>query len=258
VCAQEDADLFALVGSHAKPELIKVARVQVEYIEVSQEDLTKLLSLEKPETSDATELRKKVQLMVEKKEAKVIDTQLDIVRSGAKSNSGSTHQFIYPSEYETSSSQEELLRRLEDSNRATFPVNFATPASFDRRNVGSAFEAQATIREGSRVVEFHVVSEYDWHTGNTVWHQREAENGKKLTISVPDFYQIAVKSSGYSVSGQYTLLSVVSPKNVNGEVDHELTTLARRSIEAGMYEKQNQFIGYWKREVMSLRSEATA
>ena len=48
---------------NAKPDPILIVRTQLEYIGISQEDQANLLFLEKPESSDATELWKKVQEM---------------------------------------------------------------------------------------------------------------------------------------------------------------------------------------------------
>ena len=58
------------------------------------------LFLAKPASADATELRKQVQDMVSKNEAKVLETQITVARSGRKATSESIHEFIYPTEYE--------------------------------------------------------------------------------------------------------------------------------------------------------------
>ena len=50
---------------------------------------------------------------------------------------------------------------------------------------------------------------------------RIAENGAELSIQMPDCNIIQINAGISCVSGQYTLISVVSPKNAKGEVDSQ-------------------------------------
>lgn len=69
------------------------------------------------------------------------------------------------------------------------------------------------------MIDFRVVSEFLWHTGDVVWQEWEVEKGKNLTVKMPDFYVISVNGTGVCISAQYSLFSVLSPKDAKGEVD---------------------------------------
>ena len=215
--AGESDDPFSDSYESSENYVPKMVRVQVEYVEMSHVELTKLLFLAKPEIADTTDLRKNVQAMVEKNEAKVIDTQMVSVPTGQKATSESKHEFIYPTEYEGPSPEAALKKAIDYGS--SFPSNPATPTAFETRNLGSSFEAEATVGEDNQVIDFRVSSEFLWHTGDVVWQEWEVENGKSLTVKMPDFYVVAVNGSGVCISGQYSLLSVVSPKGAKGEVD---------------------------------------
>lgn len=212
--AEEDDDPFCESGEANTP---KVVRVQVEYVEMSHEDLTKLLFLDKPESLDATNLRKTVQAMVEKKQAKIIDTQMVTMPSGEKSTSDSRHEFIYPTEYEGPASADDIKKAIEQA--PAFPSNPATPTAFETRNVGSSLEAEVAVDAENRLVDFRVRTEFIWYTGDVVWQEWKVKKGKRLTVKMPNFYTVEVDGSGFSVSGKYYLFSVVSPKDVKGAVD---------------------------------------
>ncbi len=77
-----------------------LVQVQAEFIELSHETLTELLFLSEPANPSSTDLRKKVQELVRKKEAKIIETQIVTCRDGEKATTESIQEKIYPTEYE--------------------------------------------------------------------------------------------------------------------------------------------------------------
>ena len=79
--------------------LPKQIRVQVEFIEVSHEQLTELLFAPKVPAND-TELRKQLAQLVKDGKAGIVETMLCIARSGQKATTESIEEFIYPTEYE--------------------------------------------------------------------------------------------------------------------------------------------------------------
>jgi hypothetical protein len=216
--AQKEAgDPFVESSAAAKTPVPKVVRMQLEYIEMPKADLTRLLMEDKPVTTDATALRMKVQDKVDKQEADIIDTQLVLSKSGFKAFSESRHEFIYPTEYEPPSLP--CGGRTKKTLSETFNSYLGAPTAFETRNLGSILEAEVTAPAGGRLVEFKVLSSFLWHTGNNVWQTWKGEAGAELEIRMPDFYVLEVNTSGVCVSGQYSLLSVVSPKDQKGEVN---------------------------------------
>jgi len=197
----------------------KQVQVQVEFVEMAHEALTKLLFLAKPKSADATELRKQVQDMVLKNEAKVLETQILIARSGHKTTAESIHEFIYPTEFQPTSMEEKAKDMLDQKRLSGFPCNPAMPTAFEARNVGSTLEVEPTIGEDGRVIDLRFVPELLWHTGNTTWHEGKDKLGNPFKVQMPDFYSLRLNTALTCLSGQYHLAGVLSPKNDKGETD---------------------------------------
>jgi hypothetical protein len=190
------------------------AQVQVEFVEMSHEALTQLLFLAKPTTADATPLRQKVQEMVAKKEAKVLETQIVIVRNKQKATTEAVHEFIFPTEYE----QPPL--GCNGSGEVKEPWNVRpVPTAFETRNMGSILEVDPEIETGNRTMFLRFIPELVWHTGNTSWHQNKDDLGTPVDVQMPDFYTIRLNTAIHCISGQYTLAGVVSPKDDKGNTD---------------------------------------
>jgi hypothetical protein len=204
-----------------EPQLVQV-RVQVEYVEMSHEALTKLLFLAKPASADATKLREQVQEMVARNEAEVLETQMMVAKSGRKATSGSHHEFIYPTEYEPpqlAGSFDSSKKTDQPKSNVDAPFTPPTPTAFDTRNLGGTLEIEPTVGEGDRLIDLRLEPELAWHTGNTVWHDGKDGFGNPTKIQMPDFYSVRLYTSVICISGQYTLAGVLSPKNDKGEVD---------------------------------------
>jgi len=193
----------------------KMIRVQVELVEMSHKDLTRLLMEDKAKTADATALRMKVQALVNEDTAKVIDTQIVTGRSGQKSTTDSLHEFIYPTEYEPLD-MEKMMEKFPG-----IPFNPAHPTAFETRNLGSKLESEPTLAEDEKIIDLRLQSEFLWHTGNTVWSERKDADGNVFKTSMPDFYLIRISTSVVCITGQYVLAGVLSPKDAKGAVDHD-------------------------------------
>jgi hypothetical protein len=204
-------------------ELPKGVQVQVEFVELSHETLTKLLFLRSPKSADATDLRKQVQDLVSKKEAKVLETQIVVGKSGGKATTESIHEFNYPTEY----TPPKLQQAPNDSNDKSaaptpansFPVTPGDPTAFGTRNVGGTLEVEPTIGADNRTIDLRFVPEFIWHTGNTVWHEGKDANGNPFKIAMPDFYCIRMNTIITCITGQYNFVGALSPKNDKGELD---------------------------------------
>lgn len=201
-----------------------IIQVQLEHVELSHEELTKLLFLSSPETTDAGPLRKKIQELVNAKEAKVLETQIIAGRSTQKSSANSVHELIHPTEYEPQSGITKSSEKQKDGddplfNRYSFPYNPATPTAFDTRNVGSNLEVEPTASEDGKYIDVRIVSELMWHTGNTTWQEHKDERGNVSSVRMPNIYTVTINTNVCCINGQYTLLAVQSPKGPEGEVD---------------------------------------
>lgn len=202
----------------------KQVQIQVEFIELSHETLTKLLFLRKPKSADSTDLRKQVQDLVSKKEAKVLETQIVVARSGQKATTECIHEFIYPTEYEPPQLPQKVGSTTDTpatttSPKSTIPVTCGEPTAFETRNVGGTLEVEPTIGESDRLIDLRFVPEFIWHTGNTVWHEGKDSCGNPFKIAEPDFYCVRLNTAITCIDGQYNFVGALSPKNDKGEVD---------------------------------------
>ena len=201
-------------------------RTQVEFIEVSHEQLTELLFTDEPPSADATPLRKRLKEMVRAGQAKMLDTMLANSRSGEKTTVESIEELIYPTEYEPWELPNEVdvpdkPQGLTPSDREGLAilVAAATPTSFETRKLGNTLEIEATIAGNNKKIDLGFTSDMVWHTGDTVWGKRKDPSGNVCQISMPDFYSMRMSTHLTCIPGQYNLAGVLSPKNAEGEID---------------------------------------
>ena len=190
----------------------RMVRAQVEFIELSHEALTKLLFLDAPQRADATPLRKQLQETVAKHDAKVLDTQIIVARSGGKATSESLHEFIYPTEYEPPGLPCGGPGTPEKSSSSM-------PTAFETRHLGSTIEIEPTFGSDENIIDLRVTTELVWHTGDTVWGEGKDALGMPFRISMPDIYTMRLNTAISCINGQYTLVGTVSPKDAKGDTD---------------------------------------
>lgn len=204
----------------------RMIRVQVEYVELSHETLTDLLFLADPPSADATPLRKQVQELVKKGEAKVIETMICNARSGEKALAESINEFIYPTEYEPWELPNEVdvpdkpggitpddVRALENL------VTPATPTSFESRNLGTTFEIEPTSGADDQYIDLRLAPDMVWHTGESIWVERKDSLGNSCKIQMPKFYSLRITTALTCKEGQYVLAAALSPKDAEGTTD---------------------------------------
>jgi hypothetical protein len=199
------------------PAAPQALQVQLEYIELSHEALTKLLFLAEPKTSDAALLRKQLQEMVAKNEAKVLETQIAVGSRGQKFTAGSVLEFIYPVEYDAPTVRSDLTK---DSLPSTTYISPMMPTAYDTKKIGGTLEVEeplSTINKG--LINIRIGAELTWHTGNTTWLEDKDSIGNNHKVEMPDFYSLSVDTSITCIGGQYSLVAVLSPKDAKGEVD---------------------------------------
>lgn len=199
---------------NSAPRLI---RMQVEHIELSHKDLTRLMMEDDAKTADAKALRKKVQELVGKDEAKVIDTQIVTGRSGQRQKVESIHEFIYPTEYEPPELPADLQ---ENPDRYTkLPIGAYTPTAFEMRNLGSEVTLEPVASNEWDLVDLIIESELDWHTGNKSWAENKDALGNIHKVEMPDFYSMNLTTTITCIPGQHVLVAALSPKDAEGKMD---------------------------------------
>lgn len=97
------------------------------------------------------------------------------------------------------------------------------------------------------MVDLRFLPELVWHTGDVTWQEWEPEKGKKLTVKMPDFHKISLSTSISCISGQYTMVGVVSPKNSEGGVDTERKVILYRPPEGQDFATACRWLREWRK-----------
>lgn len=201
--------------------LPKQIRVQVEFIEVSHEQLTELLFAPKV-PANGTELRKQLAQLVKDGKAGIVETLLCTARSGQKATTESIEEFIYPTEYEPAELPAEPSKDKDkdDKTKTTRrdPAIGPLPTAFETRNLGSTLEIEPTLSEDNKIIDLRFVPEIVYHVGNTVWAEWKGEHGNS-PVQMPTFYTLRVNTSVTLADGQSMLVAALSPKNKDGVPD---------------------------------------
>jgi Flp pilus assembly secretin CpaC len=203
-------------------ELPKQIRIQVEFIDVSHEQLTELMFGDKVAAND-TELRKQVAQLVKDGKATILETMLCTARSGQKATAESIEEFIYPTEYEPAELPENVhLKKKEDAEVArTVRRDLATgptPTAFETRNLGSTLEIEPTLSDDNKIIDLRFVPEIVYHVGNQIWAEWKGEHGNS-PIQMPTMYSLRINTAVTLAAGQPMLVAVLSPKGKDGFPD---------------------------------------
>lgn len=210
---------FDPLGNVAESNLPRQVLTQVEFIEMSHEQMTTLLA--NPEASkSSTALRKKVIELIKAKKAEIIDTQIVISRSGEKSTTESITEFIYPTEYEppytptTAKADNGSENKVSNKYISTPP----TPTAFETRNLGSTLEVEPTIGENNHYIVIRLAPEIVYHVENIQWATWKDQHGE-TNIQMPTFYTLRVTTALTLANKQPCLVAALSPKDDNGKSD---------------------------------------
>ena len=211
---------FDPAGKQADLTLPRHVRTQVEYIELSLEDMTALMA-DPTATKNDTTLRQRVTALIKAKKATIIETQMVIARSGEKATSESIREYIYPTEYEPSELTNEIHIHNKDGDTKVPNKEVATgptPTAFETRNLGATLEVEPTIGENNRLVDIRLSPEIVYHVKNIKWATWKDKHGE-ADIMMPIFYSLRVTTAATVISGQPCLFAALSPKNDNGVTD---------------------------------------
>jgi hypothetical protein len=205
------------LGEH--DDLPKQIRVQVEFIDVSHEQLTELLFGEKAPANDE-EMRKQVAALIKDGKASILETMLCIARSGQKATSEAIEEYIYPTEYEpaelagnTGGDEGPVNGVPEKKIRRDFATG-PTPTAFETRNLGSTLEIEPTLGVDDKIIDLRFLPEIVYHVGNEVWAEWKGQHGNS-PIQMPKFYKVSVTLA----DGKPMLVAAVSPKDEQGKPD---------------------------------------
>lgn len=213
-------------------EGVELIRVQVEYVEMPHAALTDLLMETDATESDATVLRQRVQEMVKKGEAKVLETMVATSRSGEQQTTESIQEMTYATEYEPAEvvNQVNLPDKPEGLTEADLRaldgmITPATPVSFETRNVGSTLEIEPRLGANRKIIDLRIAPNLVWFTGNTVWQERKDRSGNNSKIQMPVFYSLRFTGFLTLVDGKPVLAAVNSPRDEAGKVDMDRKVL---------------------------------
>jgi hypothetical protein len=197
-------------------------RVQVEFVDVSHEQLTELMFGAKPAAND-TELRQQVAQLVKDGKAKIMETLLCTGRSGQKSTTESIEEFIYPTEYEPAEilpEQPTEGKEKQEPTKAALPDAVGpTPTAFETRNLGSTLEIEPTASEDGKRIDLRFVPEIVYHVGNETWAEWKDEHGS-CPIQMPTMYTIRLNTAVSLANGMPLMVGALTPKNEKGLPDH--------------------------------------
>lgn len=197
----------------------RMVHAQLEWIEVPHELLTEFLLLHPLKTAAATEMRMELQKLVRAGNAKVIETQMNVARSGEKATVESVAEFIYPTEYHESTTTK---YEKQDGKLAEVSSDYTgniLPTSFETRNIGSTLEIEPTLDDTGKLIDLRLAPELSWQTGRTLWQEKKDEHGSLIKVEMPEIYMIRTNTAMTLKNGVHGLAGVFSPKDQNGRMD---------------------------------------
>jgi len=217
VISQENQ--FDPTGEQQEANLPRQVRVQVEYIEMSLEEMSALMN-DTTATKNDTTLRKHVAELIKNGKAKLIENQMLVARSGEKSSTESIREFIYPTEYEPSEmpSTVKIENGAEEKVSGKALATGPTPTAFETRNLGATLVVEPTISDSNKFIDVRIEPELVYHVENTVWAEWEDKHGE-ANIVMPVMYTMRVNTAVTVATGKPCLVAALSPKDDKGVTD---------------------------------------
>ena len=201
-----------------------LVQVTVEYIEVTQEEATRLLYKEKL-GKDGAKLRAELQTMMESGRAKPFETLMASCKADQKTTSESVREVIYATEYEpagfpTTVAVEKQTAATPDMVKALSSlVTPETPTAFETRSTGGTVELEAVLSEDKKIIQLRLVPELVIDTGVRKFNARKDAQGNDLYIEMPLFYAIRFNTAADLSDGAPQLLALQTPPGVDGAPD---------------------------------------
>ncbi len=177
-------------GPPPPPETPRQISVITEFIEVDAA-LASRMARQLNETCDATALRQRLDGIIAKGEARVLETSTLLTRSGQRTKAESLREFIYPTEYDPSEIPQELHGPIDRDLKITTSVG---ATAFEMRPVGITVEMDPVMSADGRIIELNIapelvryVRDLTYGTGPSTSEQPLFESLKTQTaVTMPD------------------------------------------------------------------------
>lgn len=199
-------------------------QVTVEYIEVTQEEATRLLYKEKL-GKDGTKLRAELQTMMESGRAKLFETLMDSTADNSKSVVDSAREVIYPTDYKPANLPASVVMGAQatatpDMLKALSSlVTPELPSAFETRSTGGNLEINPILEDDKKTINLRMVPELVIDTGVRRWNQRKDAMGNELSMEMPLFYSLRVNTQAMLTDGTPQLVALHSPPGADGTPD---------------------------------------
>jgi len=225
--AQDASEEFNPLGRELIEVLEKQLRIQVEWIEVSHETFTRLMSENTAEagnapylSSDDGPLRRALADLTAEGEAQVLDTAMVIARSGQRAKVEAIHEHIYPTEYDPA-----LAFKVDNEGKRGDPVRYGnrlpTPTAFETRNVGTTLEVDPVLGADQLTIDLNLAPEIVYLAAESEWGDYQSRDGT-LAVKMPSFYTMKVSTQITMRAGEPCLIAAVSPHHAEtGMPDRE-------------------------------------
>ena len=193
-----------------------MVRVHAEFIEMPHPIYTALMAAPRTSTNDS-DLRAQCAKLIEKKEARIIESLAVTAHPGQTATTEGISEFIYPTEpeYNNSLPGGQPFARLPYSIASGSAL---VPPSLDIKNTGSTIEVEAQISNDLKIIDLRFTPTIVYHTTNDVWDNWT--NGEvSVDLSKPRFYVIKAKVGANLITGQPLMISTHSPQDEKGVPD---------------------------------------
>lgn len=213
-------------------------QVTVEYIEVSQQDATRLLYKEKLGTNGA-KLRTELQTMLDAGQAKPFETLMTSTLASQKATTESVREVIYPTEYEPPELPQEVavdkqtLASPDTVKALSGLVTPETPTAFETRNTGNTLEVQALLEADKKTIVLKLVPELVIDTGIKKFNARKDAMGNEIFMEMPLFYSIRCNTQAVMTSGVPQLVALQTPNGADGTPDRSRKLMVIVTAEFG-------------------------
>lgn len=204
-------------GRNLVGDLPNLVRVQVEWIEVPHTTLTRLMwedaereSATPYQSLDNTPLRRAVAELVEKGEARVIDTAMVVALPGQRTKVESHNEHIYPTEVDRLPTVLKVPAPAGQDSPQFHVGGLPYPARFEMRPVGTFLVIDPEIDRRVPIIHLAIRPEIIYSAGETEWGTYQSEEGE-VTITQPSFYSMRFETNLILMPGKHTLAGVVSP-----------------------------------------------
>lgn len=213
-------------------EVGKRAKVAVclEFIELSSERYHELMFMRRLD-SDATGLRAELQKLLGEPDVAIRETAVLVSEQGKMTRIQSAREFIYPTEWEPPEFPHTVgvgsFPPVGEPSAAT-AMTPATPSAFSKKRLGLSVKLVTEVTRGVSgvpLVKMDLEPRLVYHTGDVVWSEWVGGLGKQ-SLKMPHFYVMHFKTTLLSRDGAYALVSVLSPKDGQGNADRERKVMA--------------------------------